>query len=87
VLSNNIKIKIFRTVMVPVVLCGHETCSVTLREEHRLRFFKNSVVRKLFEPKGDKVVGDWRRLCSFISNLSDDRSTASSKTIPPLNAI
>ena len=56
-LSKNIKIKIYRTIMLPVVLCGCETCSLTLREERRLRMFENMVVRRIFGPKRDKVTG------------------------------
>jgi hypothetical protein len=46
----------------PLVLYGCETWSLTLREEHRLRVFKNRVLRKIFRPKRDKVLGDWRKL-------------------------
>jgi predicted HNH restriction endonuclease len=40
-LSRNLKVKIYKTIILPVVLCGCETWSVTLREEHRLRVFEN----------------------------------------------
>ena len=50
-LSKNIKIKIYRTVSLPVVLCGCETWSLTLGEEHRLRVFENRVLKKIFGPK------------------------------------
>jgi hypothetical protein len=46
-----LKIKIYRTVILPVVLCGCETWSLTLREEHRLRVFENTVLRRIFGPK------------------------------------
>jgi hypothetical protein len=46
----------------PVVLYGFETWSLTLREEHRLRVFKNRVLRRIFGPKRDGVTGEWRRL-------------------------
>jgi hypothetical protein len=46
-----LKIKIHRTVILPVVLYGRETWSLTLREEHRVRVFENSVFRKIFGPK------------------------------------
>ena len=49
-LSRNLKIKIYRTIIVPVVLYGCETWSLTLREEHRLRVFKNRVLRRIFGP-------------------------------------
>jgi hypothetical protein len=45
-----------------VALYGCETWSLTLREEHGLRVFKKGVLRRLYEPKGEKVVGGWRRL-------------------------
>ena len=54
VLSENIKIKIFRTIILPD-LYGCETWSLTLREECRLRVFENRVLRSLFGPKKDKV--------------------------------
>jgi hypothetical protein len=61
-LSKNTKIKIHRTVILPVVLYGCETWSVTLREKHRLRVFENRVLRKIFGSKRDGVTGEWRRL-------------------------
>jgi hypothetical protein len=45
-----------------VVLYGCEIWSLTLREEHRLRVFKNRVLRKIFGPKRDKVKAEWRKL-------------------------
>jgi hypothetical protein len=48
------KIEIHRTIILPVVLYGCETWSPMLREEHRLRVFENSVVRKIFGPKREK---------------------------------
>jgi hypothetical protein len=61
-LSKNTKIKIYRTAILPVVLYGCETWSLTLREEHRLRVFENRVLRRIFGPKRDEVTGEWRRL-------------------------
>jgi len=61
-LSKNLKIKIFRTIIFPVVLYGCETWSLTLREERKLRVFENMVLRRLFEPRRDEVTGEWRRL-------------------------
>jgi hypothetical protein len=61
-LSKNIKIKVYRTIIVPVVLYGCETWSVTLREGQRLRVFENRVLRRIFRPKRDEVTGVWRRL-------------------------
>ena len=56
----NIKIKIQRTTILPVVLYGCETLSFTPREEHRLTMFGNRVLRKILGPKRDNVVGEWR---------------------------
>ena len=55
-LSKNIKIKIYRTTILPVVLYGCETWSLTFREELRLRVFENRVLRRVFGPKMDEVV-------------------------------
>jgi hypothetical protein len=51
-LSKNIKIKIFRTIILPVGLYGCEARALKLREEHRLRLFENSVLRRIFGSKG-----------------------------------
>jgi len=56
-LSKNLKIKIDRTKILPVVLCGCETWSLTLREERRLRAFENRVPGRIFGPKRDEVTG------------------------------
>jgi hypothetical protein len=61
-LSKTLKIKIYRTVILPVVLYGCETWSLTLREERRLRMFENRVLRWVFGPKRDEVTGEWRKL-------------------------
>ena len=61
-LSAVIKIKVYRTIIFPVVLCGSETWSLTLREERRLKVFENRVLRRIFGCKRDKVTGEWRRL-------------------------
>jgi hypothetical protein len=53
-MSKKLKIKIYRTVILPVVLFGYETWSLTLREEHRLRVFENRVLRKIFGPKREE---------------------------------
>ena len=63
-----IKIKISRTIILPVVLYRCETWSVTLRKEHRLRVLEDRVVRKIFQPKRDKVTGDWRRRYDLYSS-------------------
>ena len=51
-----------RTIILPVVLYACEPCSLTLREEHRLRLFENRVLRRIFGPKRDGVTGEWRKL-------------------------
>jgi hypothetical protein len=60
-ISKNLKIKIYKTVILPVVLYGCETWSLNLGEEHRLRVFENRVLRRIFGPKRD-VDGSWRKL-------------------------
>jgi hypothetical protein len=57
-----LKIKIYRTIILPVVVYGCETWSLTLREERRLHVFENRVLRRIFAPKRDKVTGEWRKL-------------------------
>jgi hypothetical protein len=61
-LSKNVKIRIYKIIILRVVLYGCETWSLTLWEEHRLRVFENRVLRRIFGPKRDKVTGDWRKL-------------------------
>jgi hypothetical protein len=61
-LSRNIKIRIYKTIILPVVLYGCETWSLTLWEEHRMRVFENRVLRRIFGPKRDEVTGGWRKL-------------------------
>jgi hypothetical protein len=61
-LSKNTKIKVYRTIILPVVWYVCETSSLTLREEHRPRVFENRVLRRIFGPKRDVVTGEWRRL-------------------------
>jgi hypothetical protein len=56
------KIKIYRTIISPVILYGCETWSLTLREECRLRVFESRVLRKIFGPKRDEVTEEWRKL-------------------------
>jgi hypothetical protein len=50
-----------KTIILPVVLYGCETWSLTLREEHTLRVFENKVLRRIFGPKRDEVTGEWRK--------------------------
>ena len=61
--SKNLKIKMYeyKTIILPVVLYGCETWSLTLREEGRLRVFENRILRRIFGPKMDEN-GEWRRL-------------------------
>ncbi|KAJ4442449.1 hypothetical protein ANN_04035 [Periplaneta americana] len=61
-LSKNLKVRIYKTVILPVLLYGCETWTLTLREEYRLRVFENKVLRKIFGAKRDEVTGEWRKL-------------------------
>jgi len=61
-LSKHLKIKIYRTVILPVVLYGCENWSPILREECGLRVFENRLLRRIFGPKRDEVTGEWRKL-------------------------
>ena len=54
------KIILPTTIILPVVLCGFETWSLTLREERRLRVFENRVVRRTYVPKTDDVTREWK---------------------------
>jgi hypothetical protein len=63
-LSRNIKVKIYKTTILPVVLYGCETWSLTLKEEHRRRVFENRVLRIIFGPKRDELTGERRKLHS-----------------------
>jgi hypothetical protein len=53
-ISKNLKIKIYKTAIFPVVLYGCETWSLTLGGKHRLRVFENRVLRKIFGPKREE---------------------------------
>jgi len=61
-LFKNLKIKIYRTIILPVVLYGCEIWSLTLREERKLWAFENMVLRRIFGRRRDEVTGEWRRL-------------------------
>jgi hypothetical protein len=61
-LSKNFKIKIYKTIILPVVFYGCETWFFALREEHRPRVFKNRVLKRIFGPKRDEVTGEWRKV-------------------------
>jgi len=61
-LSKNLKIKIYRTIILPIVFYGCETWSLILWEERKLRVFENMVLRRIYGPRRDEVTGEWRRL-------------------------
>jgi len=61
-LSKNLKIKIYRTIILSVVLYGCETWSLKAREERKLRVFENMVLRRIFGSRREEVTGEWRRL-------------------------
>jgi hypothetical protein len=61
-LFNNLKIKTHRIIILPVVLYGCKTWSLTLREERRLSVFENRVLRGIFGPKRVEVTWEWRKL-------------------------
>jgi hypothetical protein len=74
-LSKNLKIRIYKTIILPVVLYGCETWSLTLREEQRLRVFENKMLRRIFGPKRDEVTAEWRK--PHIEELRDLYSSPS----------
>jgi hypothetical protein len=61
-MSKNVKIRMCKTIILPVVLYGCKTWSLTLREIDRLRVFENRVLRRIFGPRKDEVMGEWRKL-------------------------
>jgi len=61
-LSKNLTFKIYRTLILPIVLYGCETWSLALNKENRLRVFENRVLRRIFGPWKDDVTGEWRKL-------------------------
>jgi hypothetical protein len=74
-LSKNIKIKIYKTILFPVILYGCETWSLTVREAYRLRKFENRLLRRLLGLKRDEVTGGWRKLHNEeLHNLSSSPS-------------
>jgi hypothetical protein len=73
--TKHLKIRIYKMIILPVVLYGCETWFLTLREEHRQRVFENRVLRRIFGPKRDEVMGEWRKLhnqklCDMYSSPS-----------------
>jgi hypothetical protein len=61
-LFKNVKVRIYKTIILPVVLYGCETWSLTVREKHKLRMLENRVLRRRFGPKKDGVTGERRKL-------------------------
>ena len=61
-LTKNMKIKTYRTIILPIVLYGCKTWLLTIREEHRLRMFEKRVLRRIFGSKRDEITGEWRIL-------------------------
>ena len=57
-----VRLVLYRNIILPVVLCGRETWSLTLRQERKLRVFENMVLRRIFGPRKDGVTEEWRRL-------------------------
>ena len=68
-LSKYVNIKIYRTVILPAVVYGCETWSLTLREEQRLRVFENRMLREIVVDNSEEVTADWRKL--HIEELCD----------------
>jgi hypothetical protein len=64
-----VKIKIYKAIILPVVMYGCETWSLMLREEHRLRVFENRALRRIYGPKRDEVTGGWRKLHEELHGL------------------
>jgi hypothetical protein len=61
-LSRNVEVKIYRTIILPLILYGCGTWFLTLREEHRLRMFEKRDLRRIFGPNWNEVTGDCRKL-------------------------
>jgi hypothetical protein len=71
-----LKVRIYKTIILPVVIYGCETGSLTVREEHKLRVFENRVLRRIFGPKRDGLMGGWRKLHNEeLHNLYSSPST------------
>jgi hypothetical protein len=58
----NVKIRIYNTIILPVILYGCETWYAALREAHKLRVLENRMLRRILGPKSDEVTGGWRKL-------------------------
>jgi hypothetical protein len=74
-LFKNVKIRTYKTIILPVARYGCETWYLTLRKEHRLRVFENRVLWRIFGQKRDEVTGEWRKL--HIKELHDLYSSPS----------
>jgi hypothetical protein len=75
ILTINLFLIVVPSPVLPVVSCGCETWSLTLREEHRLRVFENRVLRRIFGTKRNEVTGGWRKLhYEELHNLYSSRS-------------
>jgi hypothetical protein len=69
-----VEVRMYKITIFPVVLYGCQTWSLTLREEHKLRVCENRVLRRIFGPKRDGVVGGWRKLHNKLHNLYSSAS-------------
>jgi hypothetical protein len=74
-LSKNVRIRIYETIIFMLVLCGHDTWSLILMEENRLRVLENRVLRRILGPRRDQIMEDWRKMhnedfCSLYSSPS-----------------
>jgi hypothetical protein len=83
-LSRNVRVKIYKTIILPVVLYVCKTWSLILRKEHTLRVFEDRILRRIFGPKRDEATGEWRKLHneqlhSLYSSLNIVRQIKSSR--------
>jgi len=76
------EIKIYITIILPIVLYGCETWSITLTEERRLRVFEKRVLRKIFGPNRDEVTGEWKQLHNWELCDLYSPNTIKGKVIP-----
>ena len=67
-LSKNIKIKMYRTIIFPVILYGCEIWSLTLNVVRRLRFSEKNVLRRIFDPRRNELTGEWKNLQNEVLN-------------------
>jgi hypothetical protein len=83
-LSGNVKLKIYKTIIPPFVLYGCETWSHTLREQHRLRVFENRVLRRIFGRKRDEVTGLFFTLPSLWTGKRQQGNNQTIAEVPRL---